>query len=101
MFGFLFLVFLILAVTCSETAVLLSYFHLCAEDYRWWWRSFMTSGMTAGYLLIYCIHYYFTKLDISGADSAFVYFGYTLIIVFLVWLLTGTIGFLGNELNSS
>ncbi|OQV14313.1 Transmembrane 9 superfamily member 2 [Hypsibius exemplaris] len=94
MFGFLFLVFLILSVTCSETAVLLSYFHLCAEDYRWWWRSFITSGMTAGYLLIYCIHYFFTKLDISGADSAFIYFGYTLIMVFLVWLLTGTIGFL-------
>ncbi|GAU91034.1 hypothetical protein RvY_03364-2 [Ramazzottius varieornatus] len=95
MFGFLFLVFLILLVTCSETAVLLSYFHLCSEDYRWWWRSFMTSGMTAGYLLAYCLHYYLTKLDIGGFASAFIYFGYTLIIVFLVWLLTGTIGFLG------
>ncbi|MPC40619.1 Transmembrane 9 superfamily member 2 [Portunus trituberculatus] len=31
MFGFLFLVFLILVVTCSETTVLLCYFHLCAE----------------------------------------------------------------------
>ena len=31
MFGFLFLVFIILAITCSETTVLLCYFHLCAE----------------------------------------------------------------------
>ena len=31
MFGFLFLVFIILIVTCSETAILLCYFHLCAE----------------------------------------------------------------------
>ena len=31
MFGFLFLVFLILVITCSETAILLCYFHLCAE----------------------------------------------------------------------
>ncbi|KAK7082390.1 transmembrane 9 superfamily member 2, partial [Halocaridina rubra] len=31
MFGFLFLVFLILVITCSETTVLLCYFHLCAE----------------------------------------------------------------------
>lgn len=31
MFGFLFLVFLILVVTCSETTILLCYFHLCAE----------------------------------------------------------------------
>ncbi|KAI5704621.1 hypothetical protein M8J75_007314 [Diaphorina citri] len=39
MFGFLFLVFLILIITCSETTILLCYFHLCAEDYHWWWRS--------------------------------------------------------------
>lgn len=36
MFGFLFLVFIILIITCSETTILLCYFHLCAEDYNWW-----------------------------------------------------------------
>jgi transmembrane 9 superfamily protein 2/4 len=36
MFGFLFLVFTILVITCSETTILLCYFHLCAEDYHWW-----------------------------------------------------------------
>uniref|UniRef100_A0A8B9P4M1 Transmembrane 9 superfamily member n=1 Tax=Apteryx owenii TaxID=8824 RepID=A0A8B9P4M1_APTOW len=44
MFGFLFLVFIILLITCSEATVLLCYFHLCAEDYHWWWRSFLTSN---------------------------------------------------------
>ncbi|KAG9478399.1 hypothetical protein GDO78_013422, partial [Eleutherodactylus coqui] len=31
MFGFLFLVFIILLITCSEATILLCYFHLCAE----------------------------------------------------------------------
>lgn len=93
MFGFLFLVFLILVITCSETTILLCYFHLCAEDYHWWWRSFLTSGFTAVYLFIYCIHYFVTKLNIEDAASTFLYFGYTLIMVFLFFLLTGTIGF--------
>ena len=31
MYGFLFLVFIILVITCSETTILLCYFHLCAE----------------------------------------------------------------------
>lgn len=31
MFGFLFMVFIILFITCSETTILLCYFHLCAE----------------------------------------------------------------------
>ncbi|KAJ1521153.1 hypothetical protein ONE63_002848 [Megalurothrips usitatus] len=93
MFGFLFLVFIILVITCSETTVLLCYFHLCAEDYHWWWRSFLTSGFTSFYLFIYCIHYFETKLNIEDAASTFLYYGYTLIIVFLFFLLTGTIGF--------
>jgi len=93
MFGFLFLVFIILAITCSETTILLCYFHLCTEDYHWWWRSFLTSGFTAFYLFIYCIHYFMTKLTITGTVSTILYFGYTLIMVFLFFLLTGTIGF--------
>ncbi|KAK3855079.1 hypothetical protein Pcinc_038495 [Petrolisthes cinctipes] len=93
MFGFLFLVFLILVVTCSETTVLLCYFHLCAEDYHWWWRSFLTSGFTAFYLFVYCVHYFVTKLSIEGIVSTMLYFGYTAIMVFLFFLLTGTIGF--------
>lgn len=93
MYGFLFLVFIILVITCSETTILLCYFHLCAEDYHWWWRSFLTSGFTAFYLAIYCIHYFVTKLEISGGASTFLYFGYTSVMVFCFFLLTGTIGF--------
>lgn len=93
MFGFLFLVFLILVITCSETTILLCYFHLCAEDYHWWWRSFFTSGFTSVYLFIYCCHYFATKLPIKDSASTFLYFGYTALMVFLFFLLTGSIGF--------
>lgn len=93
MFGFLFLVFTILIITCSEATILLCYFHLCAEDYHWWWRSFLTSGFTAVYLFIYCIHYLVSRLEIHGSASYFLYLGYTFIMVFLFFLLTGSIGF--------
>ncbi|XP_060516751.1 transmembrane 9 superfamily member 2 [Cylas formicarius] len=93
MFGFLFLVFIILVITCAETTILLCYFHLCAEDYHWWWRSYLTSGFTAVYLFLYCYHYFYTKLQIEDFASGLLYFGYTLIMVFLFNLLTGTIGF--------
>uniref|UniRef100_A0A667X8B7 Transmembrane 9 superfamily member n=1 Tax=Myripristis murdjan TaxID=586833 RepID=A0A667X8B7_9TELE len=93
MFGFLFLVFIILLITCSEATILLCYFHLCAEDYHWWWRSFLTSGFTAVYLFIYAVHYFFSKLQIIGAASTILYFGYTMIMVLIFFLFTGTIGF--------
>ncbi len=51
-FGFLLLVFVILAVTCAEITIVLCYFQLCAEDYHWWWRSFMTSGTYATHTLV-------------------------------------------------
>jgi len=96
MFGFLFLVFIILIVTCSEATILLAYFHLCAEDYHWWWRSFLTSGFTAVYFFLYCIHYFFSKLVIEGAASTILYFGYTFLLAFIFFLFTGTIGFLST-----
>lgn len=93
MFGFLFLVFIILVITCSETTILLCYFHLCAEDYHWWWRSFLTSGFTAFYFFLYSIHYYVSKLEMEGFLNTFLFFGYTFIMTFIVFILTGTIGF--------
>ncbi|XP_056098334.1 transmembrane 9 superfamily member 2 isoform X2 [Rhinichthys klamathensis goyatoka] len=93
MFGFLFLVFIILLITCSEATVLLCYFHLCAEDYHWWWRSFLTSGFTAVYLFVYAVHYFYSKLQIIGAASTILYFGYTSIMVLIFFIFTGTIGF--------
>ena len=59
------------------------------QDYRWWWRSFLTGGCTALYFFLYCAHFFYTKLTISGTASTFLYFGYTLIMVLIVFLFTG------------
>jgi transmembrane 9 superfamily member 2/4 len=92
-FGFLFVVFLILVITCSEVSILLCYFQLCAEDYRWWWRAFLTPAATGLYLFLYCVFYYTTKLEVEGLGSAIVFFGYALIMCVLFALMTGAIGF--------
>uniref|UniRef100_A0AAX7UEP7 Transmembrane 9 superfamily member n=1 Tax=Astatotilapia calliptera TaxID=8154 RepID=A0AAX7UEP7_ASTCA len=70
-----------------------SFFVLCVKDYHWWWRSFLTSGFTAVYLFIYAVHYFFSKLQIIGMASTILYFGYTMIMVLIFFLFTGTIGF--------
>ncbi|EPS58189.1 hypothetical protein M569_16627, partial [Genlisea aurea] len=92
-FGFLFIVFLILLVTCAEIAVVLCYFQLCSEDYRWWWRSYLTAGSSALYLFVYAGFYFFTKLDITKPVSGALYFGYMLIASYAFFVLTGTVGF--------
>lgn len=92
-FGFLFLVLLILIVTCAEISIVMAYFQLCAEDYNWWWRSFLTSGSSALYLFAYSIVYFYTKLDISSPTSIILYFGYMAMASWGFFLLTGSIGF--------
>ncbi|XP_051149425.1 transmembrane 9 superfamily member 9-like [Andrographis paniculata] len=93
LFGFLFLVFIILVVTCAEITVVLCYFQLCSEDYLWWWRSYLTSGSSALYLFLYAVFYFFTKLNITKPVSGIMYFGYMLIGSYAFFVLTGTIGF--------
>eukprot|EP00605_Chrysophyceae_sp_TOSAG23-4_P000906 GSChrysophyteH1.ASY1.ANO1.1000.1 assembled CDS len=49
---------------------------LCAEDYRWWWKSLLTSGNESTMMVTYAL-----------------YFGYMAVISFAVFLVTGAIGF--------
>lgn len=94
LFPFLFLVFLILIVTCAEITIVMTYFQLIAEDYRWWWRSFLTSGCSALYMFVYSIVYFATRLSITRPVSIVLYFGYTTIFASLFFVMTGTVGFL-------
>lgn len=80
---------LVWLVNTSAVEANLSYFVLCVKDYHWWWRSFLTSGFTAVYLFIYAVHYFFSKLQIIGAASTILYFGYTMIMVLIFFLFTG------------
>ncbi|CAM9428640.1 unnamed protein product [Heterosigma akashiwo] len=54
----------------------------------------LRAGSSAGYLYLYSIWYFATKLHISGLSSCLVYFGNMLIISLTFFLLTGSIGFL-------
>ncbi|RWW09182.1 hypothetical protein GW17_00027340 [Ensete ventricosum] len=92
-FGFLFIVFIILIVTCAEITIVLCYFQLCGEDYHWWWRAYLTAGSSAIYLFAYAVFYFFTKLEITKLVSGILYFGYMLIASYSFFVLTGTIGF--------
>ncbi|KAI8060282.1 hypothetical protein BC940DRAFT_246682 [Gongronella butleri] len=92
--GFLFLVFVVLVLTCSQVTILMCYFHLCNEDYHWSWRAFMTSGAAGIYVFLYSIYYYFNKLAITSFTSSILYFGYSSIIGALLMVMTGSIGYL-------
>jgi len=96
LFGFLFLVFIILVVSCGLISIVVTYFILCAENYHWWWRSFVVGGSSAIYVLFYSVFYYWTKLEITGFIPSLLYFGYSFLMAVTFWLFTGTIGFFAS-----
>ncbi|ORY95586.1 hypothetical protein BCR43DRAFT_515700 [Syncephalastrum racemosum] len=92
--GFLFLVFGVLLLTCSQVTILMCYFHLCNEDYHWSWRAFLTAGACGFYVFLYSVLYYLTKLDIGSFSGTVLYLGYSAIISILMTVLTGAVGYL-------
>ncbi|KAG0643888.1 hypothetical protein HOY80DRAFT_944091 [Tuber brumale] len=93
MFGFLFVCYGIMIMTCSTVTVLMIYFLLCSENYHWQWRSFFTAGASAIYVFLNAIIYWVSKLSLGGLTSNVLYLGYSALIGFLFFVLTGTIGF--------
>ncbi|KAL9230600.1 hypothetical protein vseg_005933 [Gypsophila vaccaria] len=96
-FGFLFIVLILLVVVCAEVSLVLTYMNLCVEDWKWWWKSFFASGSVAIYIFLYSINYLvFDLKSLSGPVSATLYLGYSLFAIFAIMLVTGTVGFLSS-----
>lgn len=89
MFGFLFLCYGLMIITCAAVTVLMVYFLLCAENYHWQWRSFLAAGMSAGYIFANALIYLISKLSLSGLSGIVLYTGYSALLSFLFFVLTG------------
>ncbi|WOL13911.1 transmembrane 9 superfamily member 11-like [Canna indica] len=96
-FGFLFIVMILLVIVCAEVSLVLTYMHICVEDWKWWWKSFFSSGSVAIYIFLYSVNYLvFDLKSLSGPVSATLYLGYSLFMVIAIMLATGTVGFLSS-----
>ncbi|WOL19400.1 hypothetical protein Cni_G28198 [Canna indica] len=96
-FGFLLIVMILLVVVCAEVSLVLTYMHLCVEDWQWWWKSFFSSGSVAIYIFLYSVNYLIFDLkSLSGPVSATLYLGYSLFMVIAIMLATGTVGFISS-----
>ena len=85
-------------MTTSTVTVLLIYWLLCSENYHWHWRAFLTAGSTALYVLLYATLYWARNLRMGGWASNVVYLGYSGVIGFLMFVLTGSIGYFASWL---
>ncbi|BDA44667.1 Transmembrane 9 superfamily member 3 [Coccomyxa sp. Obi] len=95
-YGFMLLVFLILAIVTVCVTIVGTYFLLNAENYHWQWTSFCAAASTALYVFLYAVHYFFVKTKMTGFFQTCFYFGYTLMFCLGLSIMTGALGYLGS-----
>ena len=78
-------------ITCAAVSVLLVYFLLCSENYHWQWRSFTAAGASAGYVFANALLYWIRQLSFGSFTSGLLYLGYSLLLSFLFFILTGKV----------
>jgi len=95
-FGFLLAVWALLIIMSAEVAIVITYFQLCAEDYRWWWRSMLVPGASGVWLYAYCAYYFSQQLDISGTVPQLLYFSYMGLVALAFSFVTAAAGYTGT-----
>eukprot|EP00184_Porphyridium_aerugineum_P008856 CAMPEP_0184692032 /NCGR_PEP_ID=MMETSP0313-20130426/676_1 /TAXON_ID=2792 /ORGANISM="Porphyridium aerugineum, Strain SAG 1380-2" /LENGTH=633 /DNA_ID=CAMNT_0027149827 /DNA_START=347 /DNA_END=2248 /DNA_ORIENTATION=- len=97
MFGLLFVVLLLLIVTCAEVSIVFTYMTLLNENYHWWWNSFFCCASSALYMFGYAILFYVQSVGVKELPnhliSTLTYVGYMSVISLGFGLMTGYIGF--------
>lgn len=97
-YGFMLLVFGILAVVTICVTIVCTYFLLNTENYHWQWISFFASGSTAIYVFLYAIYFYYFKTNMTGMLQGIFYFGYMGLFCLAFFIMCGTIGNVASRL---
>jgi transmembrane 9 superfamily member 2/4 len=95
-FGFAFIVYVILLIICAKISMLLVYAQLRAENHRWWWHPFWCAGSTAVFTFSYCTVWFRTLEPLFNFVTYFLYFGYMFLICFYMFLVLGSVGALSS-----
>jgi transmembrane 9 superfamily protein 2/4 len=95
-FGFLAAVFLLWIVTAALTAMVVVYYRLCAENYHWWWVSFLAPTSMGINLFLFFVYYFNTQLSIQSTAATYIFYLYMMLVTFFYVLTGGAVGFLSS-----
>ncbi len=95
LYGVLVVSVLLLLLLSTSLTVLFTYFHLNAENYKWWWRSFLSGASIALFVYGYCIYYYANSI-MEGFFQTIFFFLYSLLFVYALALMIGATSFLAT-----
>ncbi|CAI5759475.1 unnamed protein product [Candida verbasci] len=95
MFGFLFFCFILMILTTSLITILMIYYNLCSENYKWQWKSIFIGGGCSIYVFLHSM--FLTNGEkLAGLTSFVLYTGYSIVISSLVFLCCASVGFIST-----
>ncbi|TMW68644.1 hypothetical protein Poli38472_006112 [Pythium oligandrum] len=93
LFGILLLSVIMLIFVTAFTTISLTYIQLSSEDHQWWWRSYVSGGVTGFFVMLYALWYYKNATVMTGFFQAAFFFGYTAMMAYCVFIMLGFVGF--------
>jgi len=96
-YGFMLLVYIILAIVTMCSTIVAIYFLLNAENYHWQWSSLLSGGASGFYVFLYSLYYFYFKTNMTGLLQTCFYFGYMGLQSMAMSLLCGTFGFMATN----
>lgn len=93
MFGFLFFCFSLMIMTTALISVLMIYYLLCSENYKWQWKSIFIGGGCSIYVFLHSM-FLIGGQNLGNFTSIMLYVGYSLVISMLVFVACGSVGYL-------
>ena len=83
---------IILIIISSLIGIFFTYLNLCKGDYRWWWKSFITSASPGFYIIIFSIFYLF-KMKFKQITSILIYLNFMALFSIIISFICGASGF--------
>lgn len=96
LYGILMIAFTLSLAVAGVVSMILTYLHLNMEDYRWWWRSFISGGSMAYFFLGFCLVWYAKSTNMHGMLQAALFAGYSIIAAWGLFLAVGFVSFSCN-----
>jgi len=97
-YGFALLVTIMLVAVTGCVTIVAVYLLLNAEDYTWPWKSVALAGTTAFYVYLYSVFFFYHRTKMTGLFQTVFYFGYTTLLCFALFLITGSVGYWATNL---
>ncbi|GAQ80502.1 Endomembrane protein 70 protein family [Klebsormidium nitens] len=93
MYGFLLATFGLMAIVSAEMSIIAVYFLLGAQDYRWWWTSFLVPAFSGVYIFIAICAWLLPAAAASSPLSVTLLLSYAGMFSLVCGLAAGAIGF--------